>query len=105
MVISIVITLYIRFIKKRKIQEEEIKIISYLTKKKENETDLDVLYNILKEKKELRASIIAGVFKIPNDKAVEWGKILEEKSLVEIDYPTFSEPRIIFKDNEKEEVN
>jgi hypothetical protein len=99
-IILISLVLYIRFIKKRKMEEKEIIDLS-LEERKENETDIDLFYKILKQKKKVRASMIAKAFSIKNEKALEWAKILEDKALVEIEYPAFSEPKIIIKGNEK----
>lgn len=57
-----------------------------------SDTDLDVLYKLLKEKNKLSISNIARIFKIDKDLAREWGKTLEEGKLAFIDYPRFSGP-------------
>jgi|SRR3989344_1206509 len=56
---------------------------------KEQKTDLDVLYDLLKEKKELKLSAIAKAFNIDENIAMEWAKILQTGNLAIIDYPFF----------------
>jgi len=55
-------------------------------------TDLDTLYNILKNKKQLRISTISKVFNINDKIAIEWCKILESGNLAILDYPGIGEP-------------
>jgi hypothetical protein len=68
-----------------------------------NKTDLDTLYELLKEKKELPISAITKIFKISHEVALEWCKILESGELVTISFPSFSEP--IIRIYEKESKN
>ena len=75
---------------------------SIQTRRGKSETDLDLLYKLLKEKKILRISVIAEIFKIDKDMALEWCKILEEGNLATINYPTIGDPRVII--NEEKEV-
>ncbi len=65
-----------------------------------NKTDLDILYETLKDKKELPISAISKSFNVTKDIAMEWCKILESGELVIISYPGFSEPFV--RINEKE---
>lgn len=69
-------------------------------KKTRSETNLDVFYNLLKDKKSLSIKTVAKLFKVSREKALEWAKILENHELVTIEYPTFSVPEV--KINEKE---
>jgi hypothetical protein len=68
-----------------------------------NKTDLDTLYEIIKEKKELPISTISKSFNITKDIAMEWCKILESGELVSLSYPGFSEPLV--RINEKRPNN
>ncbi|OGJ19881.1 hypothetical protein A3K73_02725 [Candidatus Pacearchaeota archaeon RBG_13_36_9] len=61
---------------------------------KDSGTDLDVLYKILKEKKKLKISSISRLFKVKEEVAMEWCKILESGSLGVIEYPSAREPII-----------
>lgn len=56
---------------------------------KEQKTDLDVLYDLLKEKKVLKLSAIAKAFNINENIAMGWAKILQTGNLAMIDYPFF----------------
>lgn len=62
-----------------------------------SKTDLDVLYDLLKEKGKLKLSSITSIFKIPESKAIEWTKILESGNLAEMNYPRIGEPELVFK--------
>ena len=60
-----------------------------------SETDLDVLYRLLQEKKVLKLSAIYQIFKVGKDTALEWCTILEEANLVTIHYPTIGDPKVM----------
>ncbi|MFA5856020.1 MAG: hypothetical protein WC867_01580 [Candidatus Pacearchaeota archaeon] len=66
-----------------------------------NKTELDVLYDVLRDKKELNISTISKSFNITKDKAIEWCKILESGDLATIDYPGFGEPYVRILDKDK----
>jgi len=87
--------------KVKKLEKETIKVRLNKDKQK-NQTDLDTLYDILKQKKGMKLSVIAKTFKINKDIALEWGKILESGGLAEIDYPGFGEPTIRIKQESEE---
>ena len=61
-------------------------------------TDLDALYNLLKEKKHLRLSTITKVFKVEKDIALNWARTLENAGLIEIHYPKIGEPEIVLSE-------
>ena len=67
-------------------------------------TDLDVLYEILKNKKQLSISTISRLFKIDKDTALEWCKILESGELVSVSYPAFSEPFVLINEKEIKDI-
>ena len=95
---------YVRFMKKRKEEHVQLSYSRIKNKITRSETDLDILYNLLKEKKRLRIGLIAKTFKIKKENALEWGKILENYKLAIIEYPTFSEPEIRLFEKEKDET-
>lgn len=66
-------------------------------------TDLDLLYEFLQDKKELRISTICKVFKVNKEIAMGWCKILESGNLVAIDYPGFGEPIIRIPENKNKD--
>lgn len=88
------------FMLKQKVDLQREIINLYLTKKKYNsdktQTDIDVLYEILKEKKHLNLASISKVFHIPKNTALEWARILESGKLVSIKYPQVGEPEVTF---------
>jgi hypothetical protein len=55
-------------------------------------TDLDTLYNLLKEKKQIGISSIAKSYGVSKEVAMEWARILESGNLADLDYPGFGEP-------------
>jgi hypothetical protein len=61
-------------------------------------TDLDNLYEILKQKKHLSVPMISKAFKVSEDIVLEWGKILEEGNLAKITYPRMSDPELVFQE-------
>ncbi|MFA4953672.1 MAG: hypothetical protein WC584_05600, partial [Candidatus Pacearchaeota archaeon] len=100
---AIIFVSFAHFLKTKK--EEKIKInLDELSKNGgKSKTDLDTLYNLLKQKKALKVGTIARIFKISNENALEWSKILENHELVVIDYPTFNEPEVKIYEKEVEE--
>jgi len=98
--IFILILLYAAFKDRGLLQDKkEISEIDLKKPQRKSETDLDTLYNLLKEKNKLRISTITKIFKIDKDLAMEWGKTLEEGGLAVIDYPRFSGPILKIKKN------
>ena len=63
-----------------------------------SKTDIDVLYDLLKEKKKIDLSTIAETFKISEETATEWAKILEEAQLASLHYPRFGEAQLKIKE-------
>ncbi|MEK6945517.1 MAG: hypothetical protein AABW63_01865 [Nanoarchaeota archaeon] len=94
----VVIFAYTKFLKHRKDEEEKIKNFVIPPPKSNAETNFDVFYKLLKDKKSLNTSTIAKAFSISKEQALEWGKILEEHNLVSIEYPAFSDPEIIVEE-------
>tara|TARA_Y100000310_G_scaffold144893_3_gene144238 strand:- start:51539 stop:53050 length:1512 start_codon:yes stop_codon:yes gene_type:complete len=88
--------------KKTHHKEEETKhvqeIKTELEASKEGfETDFDRLYKLIEEKKKLTLREIAAGFGIKRSKAEEWGKILKEQGLIELNYPAVGEPELQWK--------
>lgn len=83
------------FIKNRKSIEENMKARPLIKKyKTKTKTDLDVLYEILKEKKHLKISTIAKIFGITSEIATSWSKTLESANLANLHYPRIGEPEL-----------
>ncbi len=81
-----------------KIDSKEVKEIHI--KDKKQKTDLDLLYNLLLKKTQIKVSVISKAFNIKKEIAMEWCKILESGDLAIIDYPMFGGP--IIRINKKE---
>ena len=98
LVLLIIAVAYTKFLKHS--HEDKIKVDygSIKQRTKKGMTDIDLLYSLIKQKKNIKINTIAKVFKIDKDKALEWGKMLESQDLVTIEYPTFSDPEIEIKE-------
>ncbi|MEK6925163.1 MAG: hypothetical protein AABW71_02910 [Nanoarchaeota archaeon] len=75
--------------------------IELLKKKNKSDTDIDVLYEMLKKNKRISLSKLAELFKVDKKVVEEWGKILEENGYAEVDYPRFGEIEIRIKEDEE----
>lgn len=98
LVVIIMLFIFIRNKAEMKKEVSEIKTPQKY-KKTEKSTELDIFYNILKEKKHLRLSTIAKIFKVNRDIALEWAKTLEYGNLVRIEYPRVGDPEIILNED------
>lgn len=67
-------------------------------KKRKYETELDMLYNIVKKSKRITITEISEGFKISKEKAEEWARILDEHELLELYYPAIGEPELRWKE-------
>lgn len=76
------------YLKDKKIKnvKDEIKGIDLEKASENSKTDLDTLYNLLKEKKQLKISTISKLFDVNEDIVIGWCKTLETSELVTIDY-------------------
>lgn len=98
LILSSLITIF------RKKHEESKKISINLPINSKNKTDLDALYEKLKEKKRLKIKDIAKSFNVNEEIVMEWGRILENSNLVSINYPRFGSPELSIEvKNEKQE--
>lgn len=80
--------------KRSEIRKELIGIDLKKYSAKGKKTELDTLYNLLKEKKSLHIGTIAKAFNVDKALALKWAKTLEEGKLAAIDYPKFGEPEV-----------
>lgn len=99
LIFLILIILIIKRFKKRghkKIKTtHSIRMIKlFLSRKKSNETDFDILYKALRTFKKLTLSEIAQSFDIDEKKAEEWCKLLEDHKLAILHYPAIGEPEL-----------
>ncbi len=65
-------------------KENEIEGVDLKEMSKNSKTDLDTLYNILKEKKQLRISTLAKLFNLNEEVVMGWCRTLELNNLVTI---------------------
>lgn len=69
--------------------------------KGKSRTDLDTLFELLKERKRLKLGAIAVSFKLTEETALEWAKILESANLATISYPKFGDPELVLNEIEE----
>jgi len=70
---------------------------------KKSQTDLDMVYEILKKRKRIDIVDIEEVFKVSPEVAFGWAKILENGDLAVIEYPRFGKPILILMEEESTE--
>ncbi len=58
-------------------------------------TDLDLMYELLNEKEELKVVTLAKYFGVDNSTILEWGRVLEEANLIKVNYPTIGDPILL----------
>jgi large-conductance mechanosensitive channel len=74
-------------------------------RKDKSQTDIDVLYSIIKEKKAIRLPTISKIFGVKEEIAMGWCESLESGNLVDIRYPTIGGAEISLNEmieNEKD---
>ena len=91
------------YVKNRRIWQRKVEEYGVNLKEisRHSKTDLDALYTILKNKKEISVRSISNLFKIPEDLAMEWSRILEAGDLATIEYPGFGSPKVMYIEKEK----
>jgi len=62
------------------------------------ETDIDNLYNLLREQKNLKLGTICSLFGVDKEVALSWGRTLEAARLIIIDYPSFGDPDFVYQE-------
>ncbi len=94
-IIGFIIWLYVRSKqqKNRKIDEAPRRTLE--AKPGQYETDIDLLYKILMDKKRMKLSEVMGNFGVTEKHALEWAKILENHGLAKLKYPAFGEPELV----------
>ena len=68
---------------------------------KVSETELDILYKVLVEKKELPITELAKYFKVTDKIMIEWCTILEEAKMIIVKYPLIGSPVAKYMEKEK----
>ena len=107
--IIIAILTYFHYLKTKIHDNVKVNYKALQKQKGRFETDLDILYKILKEKKRMRINLIAKTFEISEEQALDWGKILEDNKIATLEYPAFYGTELILNEeemnNEKEVEN
>ena len=87
----------------KKMGSQKVELESIKINPSKEQTDLDKLYNILKERKQLKIKNISELFHVNKDIAMEWAKILESGDLVVIDYPMLGGAVVNYNDERDKE--
>jgi hypothetical protein len=66
------------------------------------ETEIDQLYDIVKERKKVKMDNVAKQLGVPKEQVQEWADIMEDHQMVKTDYPVVGEPVIMLKEHEDE---
>ena len=72
-------------------KEERVRIKEHL------ETDIDKLYELVRDRGIVKVGDAAKKLKIDDEQAEEWGRVLEEHNLVRLHYPPVGDPVLILK--------
>jgi len=80
-------------------EEVDENLKSKINERKINETELDKLFDILKERKIIKVGDICKMFGITKETALNWSKILESYNLVIVEYKSFDEPLCKINEN------
>lgn len=93
--LAVIITIAV--IKGRIDAKKELKTIRLREKYKagSNKTDIDTLYEILKEKKHLTLNTICQLFGVEKDIAKSWCETLETGNLAILRYPRIGDPELV----------
>jgi len=95
---SLGLTIFKNTVDTKKERTFNVSGISKRVKNSVTSTDLDVLYELLKEKKKVKVSAVMNAFDIDEDMAMNWCKILESGDLATIEYTSVGEPIIEIKE-------
>ena len=101
----LVISIFIITLLKAKMEikaVDEIIVTPKKTKSNISKTDLDLMYEIIKEKKKLKIKTLAKYFKDEESTITEWARVLEEANLLMVHYPTVGEPVVILNEEVKQ---
>ena len=91
-ILAVMIFLSLLIQSKAELNEYEVSITHEKIKQSISNTDLDILYNLLKEKKKIPVKALAVYFKVEESTIISWARILEEANLLTIHYPSFGHP-------------
>src|SRR3989344_1959454 len=82
-------------------KEDQNYIELHLPQKEKGKTALDLLYDLLKEKKKIKVWAIAKLFNVSEDIVLEWARILEAGNLALLNYPKFGDAEVALIENSK----
>lgn len=102
---GVILVIIFFLIIRRKIQDkkefETLNLGKIRSEKTGTKTDLDNLYEVLKERKNLKLSTISKAYGVNRDVVMSWGRALESAHLIRVEYPLFGEPNFIITENAK----
>jgi hypothetical protein len=86
----------ISLIKGKAEQKKELETLKLKEKhSSKNKTDLDTLYDLLKEKEHLSIKTIAKIFNVKKEIAKNWCETLESGNLATLRYPRIGDPELV----------
>ena len=88
------------FLVERIRSKKEIIEVTRIAARGKSKTDLDLLYDVLKEKKRLKLSMITKMFNVQDATVIEWARIFEAGNLALLSYPRIGEPELIITTHE-----
>lgn len=77
---------------------EQVIVTKIKTPRSIARTDLDMMYDLIKEKKVVKVKALAKYFKVEDKTIIDWARILEEANLIIINYPAIGEPQIVINE-------
>ena len=103
LVISILIVTLIKAKMELQTVVDEVIITPQKTRPSISRTDIDSMYDIVKEKKRLKVRTLAKYFKVDDNTILEWARVLEEENLITVHSPTIGDPQIILNEEVKQD--
>jgi hypothetical protein len=97
----ILLALALMAIRRKKLDKEEFDLVNVAKLKVEKtwtKTDLDNLYEVLKERKDLKLQTISKAYGVDKNVVMSWGRALETAGLIRIEYPLFADPKFIYEE-------
>ena len=97
----LVISLMVISVLKEKMEikvTDEILITPKKTRLGISKTDIDSMYELIKEKKAIKVKALAKYFNVSNETILEWGRVLEEANLIKVHYPAFGDAILLINE-------
>jgi hypothetical protein len=83
--------------------EQQSDNIKSLQKKRKDETDIDLLYELIQDHKKISVTKLSKLFNVDKEVIKKWGEVLENSELVTVDYPRFGDAKIMLREEDEKE--